>query len=252
MLRTAAVLLAVSLGAPGVSNETLTVSTAISLTEVMEAIARGYSTAGGGAVRLNFGASNLLARQIVNGAPVDAFISADEAQMDFVSQAGLIESGSRVPIVQNQLAVVVRSDWKGQVTSAATLTASEIRRLAVGDPTAVPAGVYAKQYLERIGLWSALRPKLLPAANVRGALAAVANGSADAGIVYATDAHRSKDVHLAFVVTGSDAPRIVYPACIVRTSTHKTAARKFLNFLVSPDAARIFRDHGFLPVARTR
>ena len=252
MVRTAALLLAVSLGTPGVSNETLTVSTAISLTEVMEAIARGYSTAGGGSVRLNFGASNVLARQIANGAPVDVFVSADQAQMDLVSEAGLIEPGSRVPVVQNQLAIIVRRDWMGQVTSAATLTAPQIRRLAVGDPTAVPAGVYAKQYLERIGLWSALQQKLLPAANVRGALAAVANGAADAGIVYATDAHRSGQVRLAFLVTGSDAPSIVYPACIVRTSTHKAAARKFLNFLVSPDAARIFRDHGFLPIARAR
>lgn len=252
MLRTGALLLAVSLGSTGVSNETLTVSSAISLTEVMEAISRGYSAAGGGPVKLNFGASNLLARQIANGAPVDAFISADEAQMDLVARAGMIEAGSRVPIVRNQLAIVVRSDRKGQLTSAADLVAPEFRRLAIGDPSAVPAGVYAKQYLERMGLWSALQHKLLPAASVRGALAAVANGAADAGIVYATDAHRSDQVRRAFLVSGPDAPDIVYPACIVRTSAHKSAARRFLNFLVSTDAARVFRDHGFLPIAQTR
>jgi molybdate transport system substrate-binding protein len=252
MLRAAVLLAAVSLGSIGVPNETLTVSAAVSLTDVMDAIGRAYAAAGGDRVTFNFGASNILARQIVNGAPVDVFISADEAQMDVVAQAAMVEAGSRLPIVQNQLAIVVRSDWKGQLTDASALAGSEIRRIAVGDPMAVPAGVYAKQYLERVGLWSSLQPKLLPAASVRGALVAVESGAADAGIVYTTDAQRSRGVRLAFAISGPDAPRIVYPACTVRTSGRKAAARKFLTFLTSQDAGRIFRDNGFRPAADSR
>ena len=252
MLRTIVLLLAVSLGPPGVSTQALTVSAAVSLTEVLEAIAGAYTAAGGDRVIFNFGASNVLARQIANGAPVDVFISADDAQMDLVSKAGMIEDKSRMPIVQNQLAVITRRDWAGEMTSTASLSTPTIRRIAVGDPTAVPAGIYAKQYLERVGLWASLQQKLLPAASVRAALAAVANGAADAGIVYSTDARTSKEVRLAFTIDGRDAPHILYPGCIIRTSARKDAARKFLNFLTSPEGARIFRDHGFLPVTQDR
>ena len=241
-------MLAVCLGVSGDSDRTLTVSAAVSLTDVMETIGRAYPAAGGDPVSFNFGASNVLARQITNGAPVDVFISADEAQMDLLAKSGLIEEGSRMAVAGNQLAVITRNDWTGQLTSAAALKA--IRRIAVGDPAAVPAGVYAKQYLERAGLWADLQKKLIPAASVRAALAAVANGAADAGIVYVTDARTSKNVRLAFVVGDRDAPRIVYPACVIRTSSRKADARRFIDFLTSADAARIFREHGFMPAAR--
>src|SRR5687768_6130284 len=149
MLRTALLLAAVSLAPTGIANQTITVSAAISLTNAMEAIARAYSAPGGGDLTFNFAASNVLARQIINGAPVDVFISADEAQMDLVSKAAMIETGSRVAIVHNQLAVIMRTDATARLTSAAGLSSPAIRRIAVGDPAAVPAGVYAKEYLQR-------------------------------------------------------------------------------------------------------
>jgi molybdate transport system substrate-binding protein len=251
MFRTTVLALAVFLGL-GVPNQTLTVSAAVSLTEVMEALAREYSSAGGSSVTFNFGASNLLVRQIVNGAPVDVFVSADEVQMDVAERAGMIDPDSRTIVVHNQLAIVTRSDWPGQLTSAVGLTTSDVNRIAVGDPAAVPAGAYAKQYLERIGLFSGVKGKLLPAASVRAALAAVANGTADAGIVYATDVRRAKSVRLALVVNGPDAPRIAYPACVVRISRHKAAARHFVTFLTSARAAQIFQEYGFLPAGRNR
>jgi molybdate transport system substrate-binding protein len=252
MLRTAVLAVGVSLGLAGVPNQTLTVSAAISLTEVLGALATAYSSEGGGQIAFNFGASNLLVRQIVNGAPVDVFVSADEAQMDVAERAGMIEPGSRTVVVHNQLAIVTRGDWAGQIASAAALADSNLRRIAIGDPAAVPAGVYAEQYLRRLGLWPAIQRKLLPAASVRGALAAVANGAADAGIVYATDVSRARNVRLGFVVRGPEAPRIVYPACVVRTSQRKTAALRFVNFLASARAARVFREHGFLPARDSR
>jgi molybdate transport system substrate-binding protein len=252
VIRLAAVFAAVTLGSIGTPDGTLTVSAAVSLTDVMGAMAGAYSSAGGSRLVFNFGASNVLARQIVNGAPVDIFISADEAQMNLISGAGMVEPGFCAPIASNQLAIVVRRDWKGQLPSAAALTQPDVRRIAVGDPAAVPAGVYAKQYLERLGLWPALQAKLLPAASVRGALAAVENGAADTGIVYATDVQRAAGLRAALVVSGSEAPRIVYPACVIRGSVRGAAARSFLKFLTSPEAARVFREYGFRPVADGR
>jgi molybdate transport system substrate-binding protein len=146
---------------------------------------------------------------------------------------------------------VARKDRPGAPDSAAALAAPGIRRIAIGDPEAVPAGVYARLYLERIGLWQTLRPKLLPSASVRAALAAVESGSADAGIVYATDAHAADAVRITKVIAGPDAPSIVYPACVVSSSKRKEAAARFVTFLQTPAASRIFRQHGFLPLAST-
>src|SRR4029453_7689223 len=127
----------------------LTVSAAVSLTEALEEAATAYRAAGGTPVIFNFGGSNTLARQIVNGAPADVFISADEMQMDVVDKAGLVAAGTRAPIVANRLVLVV--DSRSPVKAVTDLGAAEVRRIAIGDPAAVPAGVYAGQYLERIG-----------------------------------------------------------------------------------------------------
>jgi molybdate transport system substrate-binding protein len=227
----------------------ITVSAAISLTEAMREAARSHEADGGSHVRLNLAASNVLARQIVNGAPVDVFISADEAQMAVVERAGMVLAGSRRPLLGNQLAIVVRVDRAESATSAESLADPSVRRVAIANPEAVPAGVYARQYLERAGLWEALRPKLLPAGSVRAVLATVANGAADAGIVYVTDARASDAVRITRILAGPDAPSIVYPAALISSSRRQGAAEAFLKFLQTPAASRIFRHYGFQPLA---
>lgn len=239
------VVLAICLGCLQAQDSTITVSAAISLSGPLEEIAKAYKTAGGGEVRFNFAASNVLARQIANGAPADLFISADEAQMEFVAERGAIDPTSRVPLLRNRLVLVTQSDRHVEWRDAWALLGADVRRVAVGDPAGVPAGVYAKQYLERIGVWQRLQPKLLPLANVRAALAAVESGGADAGFVYATDAASTPRVRIVLTVAGSNAPRIVYPAAITSRSTNKAQAAKFLEFLRSPSAAAIFARHGF-------
>ena len=226
----------------------ITVSAAVSLSESLQEIVNSYE-ASGGRVGLNLAASNVLSRQIVNGAPVDVFISADEAQMAVVEKAGLIAAGSRVALLHNQLAIVVRPDRSAVLASAAALADNAVKRIAIGDPDAVPAGVYAKRYLERTGLYGKLQSKLIPSSSVRAALAAVESGGADAGLVYVTDARASKRVRVAAVITGSDAPEIVYPACVIRSSAKRDTAAAFLRFLQTADAARIFERHGFQPIA---
>jgi molybdate transport system substrate-binding protein len=225
---------------------TLTVSAAVSLTEVLEDVARAYRTAAGGSVAFNVAGSNVLSRQIVNGAPVDVFVSADEAQMDVVERAGLIVPGSRAPVAGNRLAVVI-SAGAPALTTLEELAGTRIRRIAIGDPAAVPAGVYARAYLSRVGLWPRLAGKIVPTANVRAALSAVQNGTTDAAIVYATDAALLEGLRTVVVVSGPDSPRIVYPAAVVRTTRKAEAAAGFIEFLRGPAAQRIFQRHGFLP-----
>ena len=247
MLRLFALLATCVFTANTVPPGAITVSAAVSLTEVMQELGRTYETQAGTAVRLNFAASNVLARQIVNGAPVDLFISADEHQMAMVENAGRVLPDTRVSLVTNQLAIIVRADRSDPPLSASALAGPGIRRVAIGNPDAVPAGVYAKQYLERTNLWNALRDKLLPAGSVRAVLAAVANGAADAGIVYVTDASAAASVRVAAIVSGPDAPRVVYPAAVIATSPNTVAARSFLRFLQTPPAAQVFAKHGFQP-----
>src|SRR5438874_3750707 len=196
----------------------ITVSAAISLTDALTAAAREFARAGGGTIRFNFGPSNVLARQIINGAPVDLFVSADAAQMDVVAQAGLLDDQSRVNLLTNQLAVVVPNDRQRIFGSINDLAAPAYRRVAIGDPAAVPAGVYAKQYLEREGLWAQIASRVVPSASVRAALTAVESGAADAAIVYRTDARMATRATIAWIVPADRGPTIVYPAGIVRTS----------------------------------
>jgi molybdate transport system substrate-binding protein len=234
----------------GSRNAAITVSAAISLTDALEEIAAVYARGGGGTVRFNFAGSNVLARQIVNGAPVDLFVSADDEQMDLAQKAGAIDEGTRVNLAGNRLAVVAPAD-RVELVKAGFLKASPaIRRLALGDPAAVPAGRYARAYLEAQKLWSAYEPRIVPMPNVRAALAAVETGAADAAIVYETDLRASRAAALAFVVPPDQSPAIVYPAAIVKSSRNRGDAERFLTFLRGAEATDIFVKHGFVAGVR--
>ena len=231
-----------------VQDRPTTISAAISLSGPLEEIAHAYKAAGGGEVRFNFAASNVLARQIVNGAPADLFISADEAQMDYAQTHKAIDVASRVPLLANRLVIVVPSNRAAPLRDAKGLLGGDVKRVAIGDPAGVPAGIYAKQYLEKAGLWEALQPKLLPLANVRAALAAVESGGADAGFVYESDARSTARVRTAAVIDGPDAPAVVYPAAITARSKARAAAAKFLEYLRTPAATEVFTRYGFTVV----
>jgi molybdate transport system substrate-binding protein len=245
--RLAIVGLAMLLVAGARADAPVTVSAAISLTDAMEAIGRAYQAEGRGAIRFNFAGSNTLSRQIANGAPVDLFISADEAQMDLAARAGAIDVRTRIPLLGNRLAIVTMPSGPA-VSEPRGLLDAAIRRIAIGDPAAVPAGTYARQYLERAGLWEALAPKMVPVSNVRAALAAVENGSADAAITYESDAAASSRARAALVISGPLAPRIVYPAAIVSAAPNRAAAERLLAYLRGPAAAAIFTRYKFVPL----
>ena len=223
----------------------LVVSAAMSLRLVMLDIGRAWEASGAGRAAFNVGPSNSLARQIAEGGPVDVFVSADEAQMDLAAQAGALIDETRVDVLGNSLVVIVPAERLRPLASARDLAGEEFRRIAVGDPEAVPVGVYARGYLESIGLWEALRPRLLTVVSVRSALGAVESGGADAAFVYRTDARLSSHVAVAFEVPEGAGPAIRYPAAVVRSTRQPDAARRFLAFLQGDEARRIFEDQGF-------
>ena len=197
-------------------------------------------------VEFNFAASSTLARQIEEGAPADIFFSADEAQMNRLAGNGLIDSATRRSRLGNSLVVVIPSDSAWHIKSANDLTNAALKQIALADPKAVPAGVYARLWLEKLRLWPVIEPKVVPTENVRAALAAVASGNVDAGIVYKTDAAISKRAKIAYEVPPAEGPDISYPMALVKDSKQPEAAKKFLDYLSSEEAGQVFTRYGFL------
>jgi molybdate transport system substrate-binding protein len=232
---------------PVARGDGIDVFAAASLTDALGAIGRAWEGASGTRVSFNFAGSNDLARQIRAGAPADVFVSADPAQMDTLERAGLVRAGERVDLLSNVLVVVVPRD--AAFTPAATAELRRVRRLALADPQAVPAGVYARQWLERVGLWAELRERVVPALDVRAALAAVEAGHVEAGVVYRTDAALAPRARTAFTVPREDGPQITYVAAPLRASKHAAAAAAFVRHLRSAEAASVFERHGFLVLA---
>jgi molybdate transport system substrate-binding protein len=224
----------------------LQVFAAASLTDALKEIAPAYEAASGEKLQFNFAASNALARQIQEGAPADVFISADEAKMDALQKAGLIVDDARQSLLSNTLVVVVEADSSFKADSARALSEPAIKRIALADPKGVPAGIYAKEYLEKIGVWAAVKDRVVPTENVRAALAAVESGNADAGIVYKTDAAISNSVKIAFEVPSKEGPDISYPFAVVKGSKNLEAAKKFLDYLKSEPGLAVFKKYGFI------
>jgi molybdate transport system substrate-binding protein len=224
----------------------LTVFAAASLTDSLKEIGANYAQQTGQKVAFNFEASSMLARQIEQGAPADIFFSADETQMERLAKQDLIDPATRQDRLANSLVVVVPADSTLQITSASDLAGDGVKRIALADPRAVPAGVYTKTWLKKLQLWDAVEPKVAPMENVRAALAAVASGNVDAGVVYKTDAAISKSVKIAYEVPRTDGPDIRYPMAVVKASAQPEAAGKFLKYLDSDAAAAVFKKFGFV------
>ena len=223
----------------------LLVHAAASLSDALGEVAAAHERATGTIVRLNLAGSNALARQIVEGAPGDLFFSADETRMDQVERAGLLVPGTRVRLLGNSLVVVVAEDSPLRPASSRDLARAEFRSIALADPASVPAGIYAREHLEKVGAWDAVRSKVVPAENVRAALAAVEAGNADAAIVYATDARVATGARVAVIIPAAETPEIRHPVAILAGSEHPAEARAFLAFLRSDAAAEIFKRYGY-------
>ncbi len=225
----------------------ISVFAAASLSEALKELAAEHQKATGDTVRLNLAASSQLARQIKEGAPADLFFSADEAKMNDLAKAGLIDTASRRSLLGNSLVVVVPLDSTLAVTSASDLAGPAVKHLALAETATVPAGIYAKEYLQKTKAWDAISARVVATENVRAALAAVESGNADAGIVYKTDALISKKVKVAYEVSGPDAPHISYPVAVVKGGKNPAGAAAFLARLTSAEGRVVFAKFGFSP-----
>ena len=230
------------------ASNSLRVSAAVSLSDALDVVADEYERETGVSIVLNLAGSDTLATQLVAGAPTDVFVSADQRQMDRVQNAGLLAAGSRVDLLANQLVVVVSSEGAPALARPADLRLQRIRKVAMGDPDSVPAGVYAREYLQSVGLWKDVAAKIVPTRDVRAALAAVAAGNADAAFVYRTDVQRTDAVSVAFSVPVDPGPPIRYSAAAM-SGPAQDAARRFLAFLREPVATGVFQQAGFIPLA---
>jgi molybdate transport system substrate-binding protein len=211
----------------------------------MNEIGRAYEKQSGDKLQFNFGASSMLARQIGEGAPADLFFSADEAKMDALEKKDLLLQGTRRSLLSNLLVIVVPADASAAPKSAADLAKPEFKKLALAETETVPAGIYAREYLQKLGLWDAVKEKVVPTENVRAALAAVESGNVDAGIVYKTDSLISRKVKIAVEIPAAEGPKISYPFAVLKSSKQPDRARKFAEYLAGPMARSVFERFGF-------
>jgi molybdate transport system substrate-binding protein len=226
----------------------LTVFAAASLTDAMKDISTQWVQAGHQPLRMSFGSSSTLARQIEAGAPANLFASADENWMDYLAQKNLIAADTRKDLLGNDLVLVVPADKPLHVTLGPGFNLLALLgpsgRLAVGDPAHVPVGIYAEQALKKLGWWDSVAPRLAPTADVRAGLLLVERGDAPAGIVYATDAAASKAVMVAGTFPPDSHDPVAYPFAAVKAGD-TPEARALLTFLEGPQARAVFVQRGF-------
>ena len=225
--------------------ERVTVYAAASLTSALEALA-AKAKAQDLDMRLSFGSSSTLAKQVEQGAPADLYFSANEEWIDYLDEHGLIEFGTRINLLGNALVVIspkgetfpVRPEKGFDFAGAFT------GRLALGDPSHVPAGIYAKQALQALGWWQALADRLAPAVDVRAAMSYVERGECQAGVVYATDAAISGHVEVLATLPQESHDPIVYPVAIIK-GRNRPEVEKAMALLQSKPAVETFKRYGF-------
>ena len=244
--RALASLAALFLAAAPARADTVTVFAAASLKESLDETARAFERASGHRVRVSYGASSALARQVEAGAPADLFASADTDWADYLEARGFARAGARANLLANDLVLVAPAASRVELAIApgfALAAALGGGRLALADPRSVPAGKYARAALEAMGAWKDVEARIAPAGNVRSALAFVARGEAPLGIVYRTDALAEKAVRIVAAFPASSHPPIVYPFVVLARAG--PAARELRDFCASPAARAIWLRHGF-------
>jgi molybdate transport system substrate-binding protein len=228
--------------------QTVTVFAAASLTDAMKDEVSLWVKQGHTAPTLSFGSSSTLAKQIEQGAPANIFASADEVWMDDMAKKGQIVPETRKDLLANDLVLIVPASKPTHVTIGQGFNLAGLLgpdgRLAVGDPAHVPVGLYAKQALQKLGIWDSVASKIAASADVRSGMLLVEQAEAPAGIAYSTDAAVSTKVMVAGTFPASSHDPITYPFAIVK-SGDTPEARAFLTFLEGPEAKAIWVKRGF-------
>lgn len=230
---------------------TINVAAAASLTDVLKEINNLY-TRGKPNINItpNFASSGTLQVQIENGAPVDVFISAAAAQMDNLQKKNMLLNDTRQNLLNNKIVLIVPIDSTLGITSFNDMTFDKVKKVAVGDPKSVPAGTYAHQAFDRLGITAQMQPKEVLGSDVRQILTYTETGNVDAGIVFSTDALKSNKVKVVASAPAEINAKIVYPAAVIKASKIPDAAREYLNFLFSAQAGTVFEKYGFTVISK--
>ncbi len=194
---------------------------------------------------LNFGSSGSLAQQIEQGADVDLFFSASAANVTALKEKGLLDNNTVKNLLGNKMVLIAPLDSKLAIGSFAEVLDTSVKRIALGEPKTVPAGQYAEDVFTKLNILTPVKAKAVYGKDVREVLTWVETGSADAGVVYATDAKVSAKVKVIATAPADSHKPIVYPAAIVKATDSAEAARDFLNFLGSDSAKAVFEKYGF-------
>ncbi|MEX1109477.1 MAG: molybdate ABC transporter substrate-binding protein [Dongiaceae bacterium] len=246
---TLAVALFCGIASGSAQSDELTVLAAASLTNALEEIGTQYAAETGKTLQFSFASSSVLAKQIEAGAPAQIFASADQKWMDYLAERNLIEADTRVSPIGNSLVLIVPADSAaGDIAIDASTDLTSLLgadgRLSVGDPDHVPAGIYAKEALESLGLWAITEPRLARAEDVRAALVLVERGEAPLGIVYATDAAVSDKVRVIGAFPADLHTPITYPFAILAGQNGEDADA-FFRYVTGPEGLATFQKYGF-------
>ncbi|QOR68861.1 molybdate ABC transporter substrate-binding protein [Cytobacillus suaedae] len=224
----------------------LTISAAASLTDALNEIKLTFETKYPEIkVTYNFGSSGTLQQQIIQGAPVDLFFSAAEDKYNELVEKGLITPDSGVSLVGNQLVLITPKENRKEIRTYEDLT-TKAETISIGTPESVPAGKYAKEVLESLGIWDSLEQKIIFAKDVRQSLIYVETGNVDAGIVYHTDALSSTKITVHETANVDTHTPIIYPLGILKDSINPNEAKLFFEYMQSPEALSILESYGFV------
>lgn len=196
-------------------------------------------------VKGTYDSSGKLQTQIEEGLEADVFMSAATKQMTALDEGGYIVSETIVNLLENKIVLIVPAGSESGLAKFEDIANAE--SIALGDPASVPAGQYAEEALTNLGIWDSIQEKVSLGTNVTEVLNQVAAASADAGIVYATDAASMADqvTVIAEAPEGSLAKRVIYPVAVIKKTAHADAANAFVEFLQSDDAMAVFESYGF-------
>ena len=193
-----------------------------------------------------YDSSGKLQTQIEEGLEADVFMSAATKQMKALDEEGMIASDTIVNMLENKIVLIVPTGSDSKMDSFEKI--GDAASIALGDPESVPAGQYAKEALTNLNVWDSIQDKVSFGTNVTEVLNQVAAASADAGIVYATDAASKADqvTVVAEAPEGSLEKKVIYPVAVVKATAHEDAAKAFVDFLQTPEAIAVFESYGFV------
>ena len=233
---------------PARAQEPVLVFAAASLKTALDQAAADFYKNGGSEIKISYGGSSTLAKQIVAGAPADLFIAADEQSMDEAAKSNSIRSDSRFDYLRNSLVIVAPKSsplTTLDFTPDAFIKAIGNEHVATGEVNSVPVGRYARAALEKLNLWAIVEPHLAMTDNVRAALTFVAQNEAALGIVYATDAASESKVKVVATFAEDTHAPILYPVAVT-TASKNAATGKFVSFLTSATGRANFEAQGFI------